>query len=1499
MKKIIMLSLMWIFVLIITAINVNAVITLQDSGLSVNNTKNVSMESGVTIIVQANLTGTGNGNAGGEFGIQDDGNGIGTSSCTTGAADFECDADSYAVTSGNIATTDNDNCSLTFSGLGSGESIQANFTIRACAGVESLPSSNTISLYSSGVVNAFDLDVNITINPDTTKPRINASLNNSAPFYGSIVNMTANVTDETALDTCQFFMNGTSDGSYIILNKTVTGTNDQCSQNFTIGLTRGAVINFTTLVNDTSNNQNQSINRSDGGAYIIGQIITIANAPAPQATIVFPTNDLKTNDQSLDFNVTFTPDPDGDVINISYYINGVLNQTNLTNTTFEASDGVYILNVSLHDNVTTIEYSANVSVNFTIDTTKPNTNLISPGNYFNSSYDNITFNFNVTDERSTADINCSILLNTNINKTNTSVLNGTHTSFILYNITEGWYTWNVTCLDEAGNSNTSGARNFSVDLTTPSINKISFWPNSTDGVDQDVLLNFTVNVTDDVSGVKKVVLQYKQSGAGSFTGSTMQYNSGSGLYNASFTPDIDGMWNYRINVSDYAGNNISSDITNISVEDDYAWTRTPSTFDTSSCVFSTTCVVGNITINNTGDFTFNFDLSSNFGDTSYNITEPFDVAAGNYEVVEVSLTAGATASESNVVITTDATTANADPDTDTTNLTFIASAGGPVFDLIITDYPVEVNRSAGEGFHLNASLKNIGNETAGTTWVNWTLPANWLNISGTNLTKNISNLSVNEIVHHNITVNLTSTATTGTKTINVTAASNNSASDSAAASIVVTETSTTTTTTTTTATGGGGGGAGAGGGGGGSLVSVPVKPEEIEISQTVDLVRGEDNTFTIEVENTFEDSVLKDLTLEVEGFLSQYLTITPKIIPSLGYKKSKIFTVTVAAPAYKGYEEHTLKATVTGTLVKTTKTQNVTITSRNPFTLRNYISLIIHEVGEEETNASLEGAAKLIEEMKQAGFPVKKSLKLLEEAEEKLGIGRYQLAKDIADKINKIRDDAFSASSLMQEVKIKIQEAENKGLQVEETKRLLNLAVAAFEREDFLTAIQRAKDAQLSIVIETKGKINVVKFIIDYWYPIVIALLILLSISYFLRKQLILIIISRRLKDLQKEEVTINELMQETQEKFYKEKKMTTTEYHKAMYGYEKRLGEISQLISRLRSKRVGIIEISNEIKNLKKDDENIVNLIKQLQDGYYNKQTITRKIYSKRMEEHKLRRIEIERSIAVLEAKLAKKEKLEELKAKESPEEKVKRLRKKEEGFKKAPHILSGIRKIFDVHKSRDFIAKSIKKFSFKNLFKDTKEKDHAGHVKQLVDELVRKDDKPVLSTKPMIIKPTTIKPVTIKKIRIRLPSIKGILIKQIIQKFTETIKKLSLKDSILELKGKIRRRPAYKPASRKKEIISKLKDKFRLDMSEISKIRGNRRFPVSPENQKNFHEISEHAQKLKVFDRIKIKRVKDYTADRDVLEEHGFKIKPRAFSKSDATKHNILKHLKEVHSK
>ncbi len=107
--------------------------------------------------------------------------------------------------------------------------------------------------------NSFDIDAVSWLNwsiveADTTLPIVNTSLNISLTNIkvNDILNISANVTDETGLSFCQIINNQT--GSNVYTNVSVSGTSDQCSNKITITATRGAVVNFTIRVNDTANN---------------------------------------------------------------------------------------------------------------------------------------------------------------------------------------------------------------------------------------------------------------------------------------------------------------------------------------------------------------------------------------------------------------------------------------------------------------------------------------------------------------------------------------------------------------------------------------------------------------------------------------------------------------------------------------------------------------------------------------------------------------------------------------------------------------------------------------------------------------------------------------------------------------------------------------------------------------------------------------------------------------------------------------------------------------------------------------------------------------------------------------------------------------------------------------------------------------------------------------------------------------------------------------------
>ncbi len=1113
----------------------------------------------------------------------------------------------------------------------------------------------------------------------------------------------------------------------------------------------------------------------------------------------------------------------------------------------------------------TAPYLLNVAVNYTFyDLAEPNITLSSPINYFNATYSNINFSFAVTDNVDT-ELNCSVYIGSTLNLTNSSTLNGTTAFFRIGSLSENSYAWNVTCMDYAGNINASETRNLTVDFTSPIIKVMNFTPNDTDSVDPNVRLNFTINVTDNnsatnnVVGVKAVIFQYRQSGAGAFANITAALDPTDNLYYANFTPNIADTWFYRVYSEDYLRNNDTTETRSISVQSDKTWKILPSAFNNLGCIFSTKCTAGNLTINNTGEFTLNFGLSSNFGDTSFNETEPFDLSAGEYKVIEINLTAGVTASESNVVITIGPTASDAYPGSQTTGFAFTSSAGGPVFDINIISPPTEVNKSYPGEFYLNVSLKNIGNETAGFTWINWTLPANWLNISRTNLTINFSSISVQEIVYHNITVNVTSSASTGTQRVNVTAASNDSASDSAAASIVVTETSTTTTVTTISDSGGGGGGSsgGGGGGGGGGIIKVPVKPEVIEISKIVDLVSGKDNSFKIDVKNTFEGSVMENLKLQVEGFPKQYISIEPKLIPRLYFGEEASFTVSLSAPSYKESEEHTLKATVTGMVVKTSQLESATATSQTPFVLKNFISLFVHKVSREEVDEKLKEAETLIEEMKMSSFPVNKAMKLLEDANQALGERKYNVAADISSQIKSIRDNAILSHSNIEGLKKRVEDAESNGLRAEETKKLINLALAAFEREDFATALKRANDAKLSLILETEGKINPINFMIEYWRQILAGLAALLGVMNLTKKKLILILIARKVDDLEKEQETINGLMAETQRNYFDHKKISGAEYHQSMYNYEKRISDIWQEISRLKSKRKKIIEISNEIRNMEKERQNVKSMIRDIQESYYNKKSVPRSVYMKREKECQIRETEIEKAIAVLETKLAKREKMHSMVAKESTEkngmknknEEIKNMAKKEKNFP-VQKIMMLLKKVFGKgHEENKNLPAIDNRRSIMPL-----NGERLGHIK---NEIIGAQNENGIEHH--------------KKIR------DGLLESLNIPKTGNAHEEMENPALSEKLNVPIEKSSNKKISGRKQkhaDILASIKSRFGLEKIKSEKA------PIE-----NYHENKNMAYS------------RDLSKDRGILEKHGFIVTPRAISKTVAHKDNILRHLKEVH--
>jgi len=131
----------------------------------------------------------------------------------------------------------------------------------------------------------------------------------------------------------------------------------------------------------------------------------------------------------------------------------------------------------------------NITVDVGEEHDPPVITLLSPDNDFYSSTNNLTFIYTATDGSGIE--NCTFHLNGTANQTNYTVENTVPQNFTVERLNEGYYTWRIDCYDNASFANdTSGLRNFTVDLTNPFVTLN--WPSENAWYnDTPTLFNYT------------------------------------------------------------------------------------------------------------------------------------------------------------------------------------------------------------------------------------------------------------------------------------------------------------------------------------------------------------------------------------------------------------------------------------------------------------------------------------------------------------------------------------------------------------------------------------------------------------------------------------------------------------------------------------------------------------------------------------------------------------------------------------------------------------------------------------------------------------------------------------------------------------------------------------------------------------------------------------------------------------------------------------------------
>ncbi len=282
---------------------------------------------------------------------------------------------------------------------------------------------------------------------DSVNPDINITYPTNASNHSNTgLNVNYSVSD-TNLAYC-WYHNDTKEVNVSLAN---------CGTNITGVTWSEGSHNVTVWANDTLGNENSST------------IFFTIDSTAPTINLTYPGNNSASSTSTVTFiyNVTDASSID----NCSLIINNIINQTNVSvtrnvNQTFVQTfaNGNYNWSVNCTDSNNNIGTSLvyNLSI---LDSTSPVVSLVSPsgGSRWTSS-STVTFSYNVTDENSIS--NCSLILNSNISYTESSVTRDT-TQTLTRSLSNAPYNWSVNCTDFSGNMGNSSTRNLTVAYTSP------------------------------------------------------------------------------------------------------------------------------------------------------------------------------------------------------------------------------------------------------------------------------------------------------------------------------------------------------------------------------------------------------------------------------------------------------------------------------------------------------------------------------------------------------------------------------------------------------------------------------------------------------------------------------------------------------------------------------------------------------------------------------------------------------------------------------------------------------------------------------------------------------------------------------------------------------------------------------------------------------------------------------------------------------------------------
>jgi hypothetical protein len=207
-----------------------------------------------------------------------------------------------------------------------------------------------------------------------------------------------------------------------------------------------------------------------------------------------------------------------------------------------------------------VEYWANVNYTFHVDNVVPAIILNYPENGNYSGTDDVVFNWTVTDNLAET-IDCNFTLDGERNASMSDITNGEAYNLTVKSLSGGIHYWNVTCWDQANNTNTSKTYNFTVDTEVPHIT-LNFPPDNMTSNISTVNFNWTAIDNNEETFECNLTIDGKLNATVTVTNNTpynisLDMNDGTYLWNVTCWDSLDNTntsntWNLTIDTTEPA-----------------------------------------------------------------------------------------------------------------------------------------------------------------------------------------------------------------------------------------------------------------------------------------------------------------------------------------------------------------------------------------------------------------------------------------------------------------------------------------------------------------------------------------------------------------------------------------------------------------------------------------------------------------------------------------------------------------------------------------------------------------------------------------------------------------------------------------------------------------------------------------------------------------------------------------------------------------------------------